>query len=100
MRISAENQATIRETAHEIFGPDITLMVFGSRVDDNARGGDLDLLVKSVHIIPQRRRKSLQLVARLQRRLGDQPIDVLVFDPKTPRNPVYEQALSTGVVLE
>lgn len=45
------------------------------------------------------RRKALQLVARLQMRLGDQPIDVLVLDPETSRAPIHEEALRSGVRL-
>ena len=83
----------------EIFGPDATVSLFGSRVDDTARGGDIDLLVQSDRAVEQRERKVLQLVARLQIRLGDQPIDVLVLDSKTKPQPVHEEAVRTGVIL-
>jgi len=99
MRLSTRTQKIIRDTAQEIFGSEATVMVFGSRVDDLARGGDIDLLVQSESPIVQRERKALKLVARLQIRLGDQPIDVLVIDPETTRQPVHEEALRTGVKL-
>jgi len=38
-------------------------------------------------------------VARLQIRLGDQPIDVLVLGSQTVRQPVHEEAIRTGVRL-
>ncbi len=84
---------------NEIFGADATVMLFGSRVDDTARGGDLDLLVQSDKPVQQRERKALQLVARLQLRLGDQPIDVVVLDPETTYQPIHKEALRTGVRL-
>ncbi len=99
MRLSAHTQRIIRDTSQEIFGSEITVMVFGSRIDDFARGGDIDLLILSESPIVQRERKALKLVARLQIRLGDQPIDVLVLDPETTRQPVHEEALRTGVKL-
>ena len=99
MRLSTSTQQVIRETVREIFGPEATVTVFGSRTDDNARGGDIDLLIRSETPVAQRERKALQLVARLQIRLGDQPIDVLVLDPETPRQPIHEEALRTGVQL-
>lgn len=74
-------------------------MVFGSRVDDTARGGDIDLIVQLEQPVQQRERKALQLVARLQMRLGMQPIDVLVVDPQTEMLPVHEEAIRTGVRL-
>ena len=99
MRLSEEYRETIRNTAIEIFGGQVTVSLFGSRVDDNQRGGDIDLLVQSDNAISDRQKKILQLVARLQIRLGDQPIDILVLDPETKMQPVYEEALRTGVKL-
>ncbi len=68
-------------------------------IRDTARGGDIDLIVQLEQPVPQRERKALQLVARLQRRLGMQPIDVLVVDPQTEILPVHEEAFRTGVRL-
>lgn len=99
MRISEQARTTIRETAKEIFGSHTDVILFGSRVDDRARGGDIDLLVHSSQPVDNARTKSLQLVARLQMRLGDQPIDALVLDPKTTRQPIHEIAIDTGVKL-
>lgn len=99
MHLSTYAQKIIRDTVWEIFGTDATGAVFGSRIDDAARGGDIDFLIQSETAIDQRERKALQLVARLQIRLGDQPINVLVLDPAMVRQPVHEEALRTGVRL-
>ena len=96
MRLTPKQQRIIRETAAEVFGSGAMISVFGSRLDDSARGGDLDLLVRSEQPIQDRQRKTLQFVAKLQIRLGDQPIDVLVLDPQTDRKPIHEQAIRTG----
>ncbi len=99
MRLTDEQVRTIRETAREVFGPGVRVRLFGSRVDDDARGGDIDLLVESETPVEDALDKELKLVARLQRRLGDQRIDVLVVDPRTRLRPVHEEALRTGVIL-
>ncbi|MEW5791483.1 MAG: nucleotidyltransferase domain-containing protein [Pseudomonadota bacterium] len=99
MRLSPEQIATIRAAARETFGPDARVWLFGSRVDDSALGGDIDLLISSDSSIPDRERKRLRFVARLQLRLGDQPIDALVLDPNVPRQPIRERALHEGVPL-
>jgi predicted nucleotidyltransferase len=99
MRVSAEAREIIRRTTAEVFGPAARVRVFGSRADDAARGGDLDLLVELPEAATDRERKIVTLVARLQLRLGDQPIDVLVVDPATRRQPVHDEALRTGVPL-
>lgn len=99
MRLSQKTQQMIRHTVHEVFGVDATVKVFGSRINDDARGGDIDLLVELPSIAAELERKTLQLVAKLQLRIGDQPIDVLVLDPSTSRKPIHEHAASTGVKL-
>lgn len=99
MRLSEHTRKLIREAVQEVFGAETSVSLFGSRLDDESRGGDIDLLVKSAQPVVDRERKILKLIARLQLRLGDQPIDVLVLDPATKQNSVYEQALRTGELL-
>jgi len=99
MRLSEHTQHAIHQVVREIIGKDAAVVLFGSRVDDSARGGDIDLLILSDQPVTDRSRKALQIVARLQRRLGDQPIDVLILDSQTKHLPVHEQALKTGVRL-
>ena len=99
MRISEQTRITIRNTVHELFGNHATVLLFGSRADDSAKGGDIDLLIHCDHPIEGARSKSLQLIARLQMRLGDQPIDALIIDPTTHQRPIHKIALTTGVPL-
>jgi len=99
MRLSQRNLRIIRDTVAEIFGPDAQVLLFGSRLDDQARGGDIDLLIKLSHPDPESRRKELTLVARLQRRLGDQPIDVLLIEPGEQLNSIQTIALEQGIHL-
>jgi len=99
MRLPAQTQTIISQTAHEIFGADVDVKIFGSRLDPNAKGGDIDILIQSADLISTARRKSLQLVARLQIRLGDQPIDVLVIDSSTQMQAIHNEVLRTAVSL-
>jgi len=99
MRLTPEEIMVIRDTTHRIFGPQASVRLFGSRVDDRLRGGDIDLLIESPIPVPDALNRSLEMVARLQQRLGDRPIDILVLDPETPRQPIHEQALRHGIRL-
>ncbi len=96
MRISENTRKTIVQTVSEVFGHESEAILFGSRLDPHARGGDIDLLVRSTHRIADKHRKALTLVAKLQRNLGDQPIDVIVLDPDTQPSPIHDNALATG----
>ena len=99
MRLNQHTQRVIRETVAELFGETAQVLLFGSRLDDQARGGDIDLLVKLAQTDPDAGRKQLTLVARLQRRLGDQPFDVLIIQPGEILSGIQSVALETGVRL-
>jgi predicted nucleotidyltransferase len=46
MRLSQQTQQLIKAITQEIFGIDAQVKVFGSRLNVDARGGDIDLLVE------------------------------------------------------
>ncbi|MFD2190064.1 hypothetical protein [Pistricoccus aurantiacus] len=46
MRLGCELQHQIKRLALEEFGDQARVIVFGSRVDDTQKGGDLDLLLQ------------------------------------------------------
>jgi len=43
MRVTDEQVAAIKQAAAEVFGDDAVIRLYGSRVDDRRRGGDIDL---------------------------------------------------------
>jgi len=47
MRLSEHERDVIREADAEVFGSDVRVMLFGSRVDDSRRGGDINLFVET-----------------------------------------------------
>jgi len=99
MRLTPTVQHTIKTTAAEIFGAEAKISLFGSRTDDTRKGGDIDLLVELSSPQPEVQRKRLSFVARLQQRLGDQPIDVLIVQPNIPKQAIHEVAHATGIPL-
>ena len=96
MRLSDEQQTIIRRTAEELFGPAARVSLFGSRLDDTKRGGDIDLLVETDEVLGNRAAAAARFAARLQRQLGDRRIDVVIIDPQTRQQPIHEVARSTG----
>lgn len=45
MRLTGTERDAIRACAERVFGPACVVRLFGSRVDDARRGGDIDLHV-------------------------------------------------------
>lgn len=46
MRLKPNEVQAIKAAAQEAFGDDVVVRLFGSRVRDDLRGGDIDLLVE------------------------------------------------------
>lgn len=47
MRLSLEQRTAIQKAVKQVAGSAITPLLFGSRLDDSARGGDVDILLKT-----------------------------------------------------
>ncbi len=71
-------------------------MLFGSRGDDAAKGGDVDLYIET-HEPPGIWRKA-QLLAELEKRLG-LPVDLVLHAQNEPEKPIHRIARLTGVAL-
>lgn len=99
MRLTALQKKAIREEVARIFGQDATVRLFGSRADDNARGGDIDLYVEAKGTPADLLDRELRLQARLKRRLGDRRIDIVVHDRNHPLRPIDQHARQTGIAL-
>ena len=93
MRLSLEERQAIREVAAES-DSEAEVFLFGSRVRDDMRGGDIDLLIMSQRIgADERRRMKLKLMDRL----GERKIDLVVARDTT--RPLVRIALAEGVRL-
>ena len=99
MRLDTTTQNIIKTEVANLIGADSIVRLFGSRVDDNQRGGDIDLLIESPVPIKNRVQAECRLAARLYIKLGGRKVDVLIKDSLTPIKPVHQQALQHGVIL-
>jgi predicted nucleotidyltransferase len=99
MRLSAQDANDIRQAVTDIFGPEARVRLFGSRTDDAALGGDIDLYIETNAPSQNRLEKTLKLEARLLRLLGERRFDVVVRDPDTHWQPIHQKAREQGVLL-
>ena len=99
MRLSAQQTKAILDATAELAGAGARVLLFGSRLDDSVRGGDIDLLVQCPEPVDRPVVLAANIEARLQIALGEQRIDVLVIDPVTALQPVHRVALRTGQEL-
>ena len=99
MRLTGDEVAVIKATAHRMFGGDVRIWLFGSRVDDSKRGGDIDLYLETDKILESTELAASRFNAELQMQLGEQKIDVLLVGPTTPHQKIHKIAATTGIRL-
>lgn len=99
MRLSARQIQIIRESARELFGEDARVTLFGSRADDSARGGDVDLLVDVPGPVDQAALMMARLSSRISRAMGGRKVDVVISAPNLNEQSIHRVARETGVRL-
>ena len=99
MRLSPDERKVILEAAHRHFGEAAEVWLFGSRVRNNTRGGDIDLLVELPAPVSSPLALSLAFEADIQSELDDPKVDVLVHAAGEDASPIYRLARETGVRL-
>lgn len=102
MRLRPDEIHAIQQAAREAFPPGTGVYLFGSRLDDQARGGDIDLMVEPPTSWPAREvvDRRTRFIARLYRLLEEQRIDVLIAPADGPDSPpVVDQARKHRIAL-
>jgi predicted nucleotidyltransferase len=95
MRLTAGEITAIREEIERL-DPKAEVYLYGSRVDDTARGGDVDLLVVSDTLSF---RDVLRLRTGILDRIGWQQLDLAVRRRDQLDEPLAAMAQETGVKL-
>ena len=99
MRLTTYERDTILRVVSSLTQARGRVWLFGSRTDDSARGGDLDLMVESDLPVEQPARLMAAIGARLEMELGERRIDLLLQAPNLKQLPVQRAARSTGILL-
>jgi predicted nucleotidyltransferase len=81
MRLTENQILAINQIAKVHFGNSVKVYLFGSRVDNNRKGGDIDLLIKSNQTTLLTLKNKILFLIDLKSRIGERKIDV-VFDIK------------------
>lgn len=93
MRLTTQEQQAIKEVIFQ-FDPKAKIYLFGSRTDDNSRGGDIDLLILS-EIITEKDRRPIKI--ELYASIGEQKLDIVIA--KDLSKPFVRIAYKQGILL-
>ncbi len=97
MRLKKEDIKSIKRITKECFGVNAQIYLFGSRVDNKKRGGDIDLYIETKmkeNIFEQK----LKMIRMLHYILGEQKIDIVINNYTTDKF-IFRVAKSEGVPL-
>lgn len=95
MRLTEYEIKSIKEVFSKVFKIG-SIYLFGSRVDDNAKGGDIDLYVSGVDC-ENRLNSKIEFLSLLKQKIGDQKIDLIIS--KDINRVIEQEALKNGVKL-
>lgn len=85
----------IKQSAIDVFGPSVQVILFGSRIERLKKGGDIDLYIQteSDHSFLQK----IKFLLAVEQKIGEQKIDVIFAEDQA--RPIEQQAISQGILL-
>lgn len=98
MRLTSSEQKIIKSFVKKHFGRNADVYIFGSRANNDRKGGDIDLYITTDMQTYEIIRGKIGLLVDLEKVLGEQRIDV-VINNHTKQKPIYEIAEKEGVKL-
>lgn len=99
MRLTPTQINVIRDGADRLAGHAARVWLFGSRVRDDARGGDVDLMLELDEAVAEPAQLSARLAALVSRAMYGRRVDVLVKAPNLLLLPIHTIALNEGIRL-
>ncbi len=99
MRLTPAQITAIRDGVAQLAGDAARVWLFGSRVRDDARGGDVDLLLELDESVAEPAQLAAQLAALVSRAMYGRKVDVLIKAPNLKFLPIHSIALAEGIRL-
>ena len=98
MRLTNYEITSIKEIFHQLFN-DGKIYLFGSRVDERLKGGDIDLFIELDKTVTTKDMldKISKFKIKLYDKIGEQKIDVIISKDKSRL--IEQEALNKGILL-
>jgi uncharacterized protein len=93
MRLKQYQIDIINKLARKHFGQEATVYLFGSRTDDNKKGGDIDLFINSSDEARLTMEAKICFMAELKANIGDRKIDVVFDNANTRRKKQFYRSV-------
>ena len=99
IRLTPAQIDTIKSTAQDVLGQGVQVTLFGSRVHDDQKGGDVDLMVEVLQAVQEPALMAARLASRVSRSMHWRKVDVLLKAPNLLEQSIHRIATQEGVRL-
>ena len=99
MRLTPAQIDAIKSTATAVLGEGAQVTLFGSRVNDTAKGGDVDLMIEVPQDVADPAVMSARIASQVSRAMHGRRVDVLLKAPNLLEQPIHRIAAHQGVAL-
>lgn len=100
MRLSAYEIETINDLSRQFFTEKAEVYLFGSRVHDHLKGGDIDLMISCEDTSVLNMQQKVLFLVALMKKIGERKVDV-VFDTENlrKRKSFYQSILNNRIKI-
>lgn len=101
MRLSEFEINAIKTAINKYFEQGAKVYLFGSRVDEDKHGGDIDLYVETELTGEELISAKLQAMSEIQLQIGDRKIDIVTASPNLSTDVplIIQEARESGIPL-
>lgn len=96
MRLTPQETQKIKDNIIKYID-DAIIILFGSRTDDNKKGGDIDLFVQTKQNIPLS--KKINILTDIELSGISRKIDLVLKTPSVKEQPIHKTAIKEGILL-
>lgn len=96
MRLTQQEITIIKSTILDVL-TDSTIILFGSRLYDDKRGGNIDLLIQTNHTVDMK--QQIKILAKMELQGIERKVDLLFHTPLMQEQNIVKTALKEGIIL-
>jgi len=100
MRITTQQQTLIKQIVNDLIADNPQITLFGSRVDDSQKGGDIDLMITLKNSINHPAALSAKIAVKLTRLFQGRKVDILLSAPNLKEQSIHNSARENGIVYD
>ncbi len=92
-----ENEIMIIKNSIALYIKSARVLLFGSRVDDSKKGGDIDIFVETNQDITIK--DKIKILANIEIQGISRKVDLIIKTPLSKHKSIFNTALETGIEL-